>query len=130
MTHLLFQVVTHYQVNFRIKSMPLFFLKKILKTVVQIAPDFAKSVYGYIKSKGSGNWSWVKGQDASTINFNYYKKELIFKIEKLRTKLEYEPKYNFDKGFKITSEWLKHQGYIKRSEKDYKVTNEDPRWQF
>jgi len=118
------------QVNFRIKSLPLFLLKKILKTVVQIAPDFAKSVYGYIKSKGSGNWSWVKGQDASTINFNFYKKELIFKIDKLRTKLEYEPKYGFDKGFKITAEWLKHHRYIKKSENDYKITSENPRWQF
>ncbi len=118
------------QVNFRIKSMPLFLLKKILKMVVQIAPDFAKSVYGYIKSKGSGNWSWVKGQDASTINLNYYKKELIFKIDKLRSKLEFEPKYNFKKGFEITADWLKHQGYIKKSEKDHKITTQDPRWQF
>jgi nucleoside-diphosphate-sugar epimerase len=118
------------QVNFRIKSMPLFLLKKILKMVVQIAPDFAKSVYGFIKSKGSGNWSWVKGQDASTINLNFYKKELIFKIDKLRTKLEYEPKYNFVKGFEITSEWLKHHRYIKKLELNSNVNNADPRWQF
>ena len=118
------------QVNFRIKSMPLFLLKKILKMVVQIAPDFAKSVYGYIKSKGSGNWSWVKGQDASTINLNFYKKELIFKIDKLRTKLEYEPKYNFVKGFEITSEWLKHHRYIKKLEINSNINNGDPRWQF
>ncbi len=98
--------------------------------VVQFAPDFAKSVYGYIKSKGSGDWSWVRGQDASTINPNFYKKELIFKIDKLRTKLEYEPKYNFDKGFKITSEWLKHHGYIKKFEIDHKTNNGDTRWQF
>jgi nucleoside-diphosphate-sugar epimerase len=118
------------QANFRIKSMPLFLLKKILKLVVQIAPDFAKSVYGFIKSKGSGDWSWVKGQDASTINLNFYKKELIFKIDKLRTKLEYEPQYNFNKGFKITADWLKHHRYIKKFEKEHKITNEDPRWQF
>lgn len=118
------------QVNFRIKSMPLFLLKKILKMVVQIAPDFAKSVYGYIKSKGSGNWSWVKGQDASTINLNFYKKELIFKIDKLRTKLEYEPKYNFVKGFEITSEWLKHHRYIKKLEINSSINKGDPRWQF
>ncbi|HQF42160.1 MAG TPA: NAD(P)-dependent oxidoreductase [Ignavibacteriaceae bacterium] len=118
------------QANFKIKSMPLFLLKKILKMIVQIAPDFAKSVYGYIKSKGSGNWSWVKGQDASTINLNFYKKELVFKIDKLRTKLEYEPQYNFVKGFEITSEWLKHQRYFKKSGKEQQITTEDPRWQF
>ena len=98
--------------------------------VVQIAPNFAKSVYGYIKSKGSGDWSWVKGQDASTINLNFYKKELIFKIDKLKTKLEYEPQYNFDQGFKITTDWLKHHRYIKKFEKECNITNEDPRWQF
>jgi nucleoside-diphosphate-sugar epimerase len=118
------------QFNFKFKSMPLFLLKKILKTVVQIAPDFAKSVYGYIKSKGSGNWSWVKGQDASTINLNFYKKELIFKINKLRTKLEYEPRYNFDKGFKITSDWLKHHRYINKFDNEKQINNEDQRWQF
>jgi len=116
------------QANFRIKSMPLFLLKRFLKMIVQIAPDFAKSVYGFIKSKGSGNWSWVKGQDASTINMNFYKKELVFKIDKLRTKLEYEPIYSFNEGFKITAEWLEHQGYIKKIDNDHKSNIDDPRW--
>lgn len=103
------------QIKDRIKSSPLFIFRKCLKILVYIAPDFTKSVYEYIQSKGSGNWGWIKGHDASSIRFNFYKKELIFKIDKLRAVLDYEPKYNFDKGFKITTEWLKHHRYIDQS---------------
>jgi nucleoside-diphosphate-sugar epimerase len=99
------------RVRYLTKSLPLFVLKRSLKLGIQLMPEYAKKIYGYVKSKGSGDWSWVKGQDVSTIKLNFFKKKLVFKIDKLKTKLDFEPQYNFDMGFRITSNWLKHHRY-------------------
>jgi nucleoside-diphosphate-sugar epimerase len=100
------------RIEYYLKSIPLFWLKKVVKYGAQLLPDPAKKVYAYIKSKGSGDWSWVKGQDITTLDLAYYKKRLEFKIDKLKTKLHYEPQFDFERGFAITREWLKYQGYF------------------
>lgn len=102
--------------NYLMKSLPLFLLKRCLKFGVQLMPSFAEKVYRYIKSKGSGDWSWVKGQDISTIKLGFFRKKLIFKIDKLKTKLNFEPQYDFDTGFTITSNWLKYHRYVINSD--------------
>ncbi|MFC1505062.1 NAD-dependent epimerase/dehydratase family protein [Thermodesulfobacteriota bacterium] len=96
---------------YKLKATPLRLLKTILKSLVGFAPDLAKSVYGFIKSKGSGDWTWVKGVDVSTLKPNFYKKRLVFRTDKMKNRLMYIPEYTFEKGFEITKEWLKHQGY-------------------
>ncbi len=96
---------------FRLKTVPLRILKSSVKLVMRMTPRLVKSVYGFLRSRGSGNWSWVKGQDASTIRPKQYKKRLVFKIGKLTSVLGFTPKYDFTAGFEITAEWLRHDRY-------------------
>lgn len=103
--------------KFIMNALPVFILKKIIKLLVHLAPDFSKSAYRYFKSKGSGDWSWVKGQDLSTLRLKYFRKKLEFKIDKLKHRLLYEPRYDFDRGFKITADWLKHHRYLRQHSK-------------
>ena len=104
------------RLQFLAKALPIFCFKKGLKLFMHMAPDFSRSAYSYIRSKGSGDWNWAKGQDISTLKPRYFTKRLEFRIDKLRNKLRYEPQYDFDRGFKITADWLKHHRYpIKRA---------------
>ena len=105
---------TDSKTGYFIKALPLRVLKNTLKTGVQLAPDFAKKVYSYIKSKGSGDWSWVKGEDVSAIRHRNYRKKLVFKVDRLRDQLGYQPAYPLKRGMALTRDWLSHHRYISR----------------
>lgn len=86
-------------------------VKRSVKFVFSLAPDFTKNVYRYLRSKGLGNWSWVKGEDISNVDLGFYNKRLEFRVDKLKEKLGYRPAFDFASGLRITTEWLKYYGY-------------------
>ena len=102
-------------VSYAMHAGPLRFIKEVLKLGVRLAPNLSRQVYAFLRSRGSGNWSWVKGQDVSSINLRQYSKCLTYRIDKMVSELGYEPKYNFDRGFELTKEFLRYLGYTAES---------------
>ena len=103
------------RVSYVLRAAPLRLLKEALKFGIRLAPGLARAVYEYLRSKGSADWSWVKGQDLSTISFSQYSKRLCYRVQKLKEGLGYIPKYSFTKGFAITEMWLGYQGYVQKN---------------
>lgn len=99
-------------IKFYVKAIPLRIIKETVKLILKISPDFTKKVYHTIKKHGTGNWSWIKGNDTSSIDIRFFQKDIIFKVDKMKKQLKFEPAYSFEKGFGVTREWLKHHNYI------------------
>jgi len=97
---------------YRIKVIPLRTVKEIMKITLKVAPNICKYVYQKMIEKGTGDWSWTKGEDTSSIREINYRHKQIYKIEKMRKILGYSPKYNMRDGMEITEEWLRHYDYI------------------
>jgi len=98
--------------QYLLRSLPVGIVKRGAKSALKMAPGLTKLIYQRIKSHGSGDWSWVQGEDITTLNPEMYKKELIFPVGKMKTVLGYQPKYDIQNGMEVTGRWLKYANLV------------------